>query len=197
MRASILLLLAMASALGCSSTGGEGQGGAGSASTGTGGAGSTSTGTGGGGGDQDAGDCAADHYRAWPSEVCGVGLQGTPSMCMPRAEHCSVGASGPVCGCDGKMYQSWCAANTAGVDVNDKGGCTPPAGMFACGHGFCTVASEYCDIELSDTVDPNHHACAPLPPGCSPAACACLSLAVYNCSCITTPEGGLVRSCAL
>ncbi len=144
-RLSAPLLLSLA-LLGCS-TGGSGGGQGGSAPTlSTGGSAGAPSCT-------DASGCAADQYCAWINEVCHLRTDGDrddrPGACAARSENCGDGGDGgdggPVCGCDGKTYESRCAANQAGIDVQNDGGCTSPVGMFACGFAFCPTGESYCE----------------------------------------------------
>jgi hypothetical protein len=104
-----------------------------------------------------------------------------------------------VCGCDGKVYGNECLANAAGVDIDDNGGCTPPAGNFACGARFCQLATELCQIDASEAGGSNF-SCQPLPPTCgTTATCGCLPhpSCPGSCgwSCTQVSGGGLDATC--
>jgi hypothetical protein len=86
----------------------------------------------------------------------------------------------PVCGCDGNLYPSACAAHAAGVDLAVMGGCKERIANYApCGRRYCDVRTSYCEIFLSDVFDlPTDYFCRPLPPSClagdgSPPGCDC------------------------
>jgi hypothetical protein len=75
-----------------------------------------------------------------------------------------------VCACDGRTYDSACAAHAAGVDLAVAGGCkTTIAGWAPCGRRYCDVRTSYCEIFLSDVLEPpSDYFCRPLPPACTP-----------------------------
>jgi hypothetical protein len=85
-----------------------------------------------------------------------------------------------VCGCDGVVYDRECDAYAAGVDLSVSGGCHQgPRDWATCGARYCDVRTSYCEIVLSDVLDPpTDYACKPLPPSCkgdggAPPTCAC------------------------
>src|SRR5213076_390582 len=98
---------------------------------------------------------------------CGKGKRAGACRARPRA--CD-GPDSPVCGCDGHVYASECAASAAGVDLAVNGGCDrarTPRDFIACGARFCDARRSYCEIVLSDVVDPStDYTCKPLPPAC-------------------------------
>jgi hypothetical protein len=102
----------------------------------------------------------------------------------------------PACGCDGKVYANDCEANAAGVDVDDQGVCTPPAGMFECGAHFCQLQSTYCQRVGADVPNfPANYTCRALPAACGTApTCACLSGMTCG-TCSATASGGLTVLC--
>ena len=79
----------------------------------------------------------------------------------------------PACGCDGVIYENYCDAYGAGVDLDDEGTCTIPAERFGCGPLQCLRGSEYC-YEREDTGERSEYECESIPPACDPPACDCL-----------------------
>jgi hypothetical protein len=118
--------------------------------------------------------CAADEYCAYERQLCGKAAR--PGACRPIPVGCD--SRLPVCGCDGKAYPNECAAHAAKVDLDVTGACREDVPDFIhCGPRFCDAREQYCEIYLSDVVDPpSDYSCKPLPPGCA-------------------PEGGKARTC--
>jgi hypothetical protein len=139
--------------------------------------------------------CASDEYCDWLDNKCGT-VPDTP-MCRPRPEDCGTGD--PVCGCDGEVHPSECAANVAGTDLGEFT-CEPPAGMFACGTHLCTSEAELCQNIPSDGSAPAAFwLCLTTPPGCLDNwSCACIQ-PVYDptmaCSCTEGGELGVLLTC--
>lgn len=187
-------------------TGGGGagaQGGVGGMGTGgiMGSGGATSGGTGGMGGGAPCGGlsgglCGPNEYCDYPDDKCGD--SDSMGACLPRPEACP-GVYSPTCACDGKVYGNPCDAASAGQDVSNLTGCMAPTpDMFACGHGFCTAAKEYCSSTLSDVPGvPDSFACVPLPVDCvASPSCACLPDpcgAPIQGTCAQDPSGGGIR----
>ncbi|MCC6558685.1 MAG: hypothetical protein IT372_37595 [Polyangiaceae bacterium] len=180
--------------------GGGGAGGQGGSTTST-----TTTGTGGGGGGQggqggasgnECGGiggipCAADEYCDYGDNSCGAddGL----GVCKPRPQGCP-DVYMPACGCDGTVYGNECDANGAGSDISAYGGCTPPAGTFACGYTFCATGQQYCQRSVSDVGgEPDIYMCMDLPAGCGD--CACLASEPCGSMCEQLPSGGFLVTC--
>jgi Mg-chelatase subunit ChlD len=107
--------------------------------------------------------CAFADYACGATSVLG--------RCVPPPAACDPGA--PACGCDGAVYPSRCAATSSGHDVS-LGGCSPPAGTFACGPLFCRAADQICKktTNLTMSVAPNEFACVDATPAC-PSGCGC------------------------
>jgi hypothetical protein len=65
--------------------------------------------------------CEDELYCDYPDETCGAGdFQGE---CKPRPTFCDIGGK-EVCGCDGQLHTSACAAAMIGVDVADGSRCS-------------------------------------------------------------------------
>lgn len=125
--------------------------------------------------------CGPGEYCAYTPGLCGKGKR--PGTCEPRPESCSTPGE-PVCGCDGQVHASACAAHAAGVDLAVMGGCghTVP-GFAACGAHYCDARTSYCEIDLSDVLEPpTDYVCKALPPSCVPDAGV-----AQECSCF--PQG--------
>ncbi|MBW2455460.1 MAG: hypothetical protein JRI68_13150 [Deltaproteobacteria bacterium] len=100
------------------------------------------------------------------------GRSGEPLDCAEIG--CSVsGDFPPACGCDGTIYDNFCEAAQAGVDLDDEGTCAVPPDRFACGPLQCLRGSEYCE-EREDTGERSEYECPSIPGDCVPAACDCL-----------------------
>ncbi len=63
--------------------------------------------------------CPEGEYCDFDDAACGAA--GVPGVCRPRPELCDA-SNAPVCGCDGRSYDSDCAAAAAGVDAGACGG---------------------------------------------------------------------------
>lgn len=72
------------------------------------------------------GRCDAGLFCSYlPETKCGtVSKQG---VCLSTSQACS-GPSEPVCGCDGRTYDSACLAANAGISVSRRGDCKIPPG---------------------------------------------------------------------
>jgi len=114
------------------------------------------------------GACAANEYCAHTPALCGKGH--AVGLCRPRTEACTPHV--PVCGCNGKVYPDDCAAHASGVDLSELGGCSEPVPDFIpCGQRYCDSRESYCEIYLSDVLEPpTTHVCRSLPPACKAGA---------------------------
>ncbi len=139
--------------------------------------------------------CAPDEYCAHASGLCGRAARlGT---CQRKPSGCPHDFA-PACGCDGKVYDSECMAHASGVDLAVAGRCDAVIPDWAaCGRLYCDVHTSYCEIYLSDVVDPpTDYFCRPLPPSClsdggSPG-CSCFPVGTPCLSfCGPLPTGGV------
>jgi hypothetical protein len=138
--------------------------------------------------------CPPGDYCDYPDKMCG-GNDGE-GTCTPAPLGCP-DIYEPVCGCDHQVYGNSCAADAAGSDVDDLGGCTPPPGMFGCGANFCELASQYCEI-VGPGVEggTTSYTCQQLPAGCgAPPSCGCLTNVTCGGDCMTTVDDGLEVIC--
>jgi hypothetical protein len=74
--------------------------------------------------------------------------------------------------------------------------CTPPNGMFACGHLFCSHGTQYCQATIGGAADrAGSYACQPLPAACTGTpSCACLTGAACG-NCVVSAAGDVMTSC--
>jgi hypothetical protein len=104
-----------------------------------------------------------------------------------------------VCGCDGKVYRAECDANGSGQDVSRLGGCTAPAGTFACGPSFCVQGGEYCSaINGGAITNAGTYQCVTLPAACGATpSCSCLA-GTQSCGiCTMSAAGDLTVTCLI
>jgi len=88
-------------------------------------------------------DCADVCYCDWGA-VCGVGH----GECRLRIDGAC--GAGPVCGCDGRTYESYCAASASAVPIEYAGACGTHCQLgderLVCAPGlFCDVGGWRCD----------------------------------------------------
>jgi hypothetical protein len=114
-------------------------------------------------------ECGPDQYCVFQPGLCGKGQK--PGVCRAKPGACPAEVFAPVCGCDAKIYDSECAARSAGIDLAVMGRCGGRMpDWIPCGKQFCNVRRDYCAIYLSDVFDlPTDYFCRPLPAACLPA----------------------------
>src|SRR5262249_15985773 len=136
---------------------------------------------------------APDEYCDFADNQCGG--NDANGVCTKRPQGCTA-IYLPTCGCDGMVYGNLCAANSAGQDQDQLGGCLAPSGMFGCGPSFCNLGVEYWEEEVCERGGPDTFACRALPTTCGGAPdCACLSMVTCGPSCAMTADGGLLVTC--
>lgn len=132
--------------------------------------------------------CADDEYCDYPLNNCGA--NDAVGECKPKPEACDK-VYAPVCTCQGTVAGNDCAAYVSGSDLSSTGGCAAPAGMFACGAGFCDLATQYCQRTTSDVGgEPDSYGCQPLPAACASGTASCDCLAAENCGSLCSESGG-------
>jgi hypothetical protein len=111
--------------------------------------------------------CASTEYCEHDRGLCGRGARS--GTCRPKPAGCA-SSYAPVCGCDGTVYANECSARAAGVDLATLGGCSVVIPDWAaCGKHYCDARTSYCEIYLSDVVDPpTDYFCRALPTSCLP-----------------------------
>jgi hypothetical protein len=135
--ASLFALIALAACSNVSQGGGGGATGGATGSAATTGSGGVPTGSSSGGGSP-ATDCATCKAGERCDVLNACYFPPQPYYCIPCDQH-------PICGSDGKVYESDCAAIAAGVPVYGPNTCATPAGRYACGGFYCDAATEDCE----------------------------------------------------
>jgi hypothetical protein len=138
--------------------------------------------------------CNTSTYCDYMDNRCGDGV-GT-GMCRTRVQVCAA-VIDQVCGCDGQIYNTVCAASAAGVDIDETGGCAAPSGTFACGPRFCMKGTQFCERTFGGPAGAaGGFICRPLPSACTtPATCACLSATTCGGTCTMSSAGDLTTTC--
>lgn len=140
--------------------------------------------------------CAVGEYCNYYNDSCGAS-QGEGHCALISAE-CPDAEGPPVCGCDGIVHETTCAAASAGVDLAAaEGACSAPPDTFACGAMFCVFGEQYCKHWIAPSV---WWACEPLPEACKPATpapdCSCFGFQPdKGCGCKAVGETFLI-TCA-
>jgi hypothetical protein len=134
----------------------------------------------------DNAECGASEYCEQSLGLCGRAQR--PGTCRSRPDECDANRA-PVCGCDGRVYVNECSAHSAGVDLATLGGCNAALPDWApCGKRFCDARTSYCEIYLSDVLEPpTDYFCRDLPPSCMPGGAA-----PRTCDCF--PDGTRCRT---
>ncbi len=150
------------------------------------------------------GPCEPGSHCLFSDGACGQSMPSNTSC--PAAGYCAVPSScsgidgPPACGCDGKIYDNACLANSAGVGTSILGSCGPaPQGRFVCGELFCEKATQICIVTSPDGCGFLGYECRDLPPGCGKATCkGCVDQAnecIDVLSCSASTDGDITVNC--
>jgi hypothetical protein len=140
-------------------------------------------------------ECDSTELCVFDDQVCGEGEPGTCAL-RPPAAKCEGAAPAPVCGCDGEIHDSRCAASAAGTDVAAKGSCSLPANTFRCGWAVCSTKTFCVETHPSKTNGAaGEYRCAPWT--CATKACDCkdVALACTGGVCEVGPDGEVLVDC--
>lgn len=128
--------------------------------------------------------CSTVESNQHPDGGGGSGPGGADGGCAPTgfmtdADGCAESCPSPVCGSDGKIHASACAAPGQQADAYCGGNPPVLSGYFFCQGRYCRSGAEMC-VEATGQV--NAGRCLPLPAACAAApSCACLVPSDYNC----------------
>lgn len=94
--------------------------------------------------------CPMDQF-CFHAEGADCGRADAPGTCVNYPTVCTL-LSNPVCGCDGKDYDSVCLAAAAGTGIDHAGPCEPAGGSDPCGGfaGFTCPEGQYCNYAPPD-----------------------------------------------
>jgi hypothetical protein len=132
------------------------------------------------------------------AQICeGMPGCGTPWFCEPS--HACTTLAATYCDCNGVTFT---AGGCPGRPIAHNGACEMPppidagtAGSFTCGPLRCTRGSQYCEVQSSDTGEPDTYECLAFPPSCSSRGCGCLHGIRCGDTCTTTPDGNIETHC--
>ena len=137
--------------------------------------------------------CGPREYCDFANNQCGAGDQ--TGTCKPRPDACTLIAGPPVCACNGKTYLNECEVYAAGSDLNVRGTCEVPSGLFVCGYMQCNLQTQYCLHEHHPS-GPDTFSCALLPAcAAQPPTCACLANERCGNACTGSATAGFTLTC--
>ncbi len=148
-------------------------------------------------------DCGANELCRFGTFGCGGGSK--IGFCDGRPDPITCGTGGPVCGCDGEVYESRCAASVAGTAITDAPGTDCDAERVPCTddpNGLrCFVANEWCALQSPESSFPDtcQRFGGTVTP-CSTLDCDCLDKiaqeqSAQTCTCSVLPSGLHVVAC--
>ena len=85
-------------------------------------------------------ECPQGEYCSYADLQCGDDVLG---RCVPMPVGQCTPPPGPVCACDGKLYENSCMPPLRGVDLA-AGRCALDPGLFSCGFRICSSVETYC-----------------------------------------------------
>lgn len=147
------------------------------------------------------GPCEPGSHCIFRDHACGTSpSSGCPTVYCAVPAPCSGLDGPPACGCDGKVYDSACLADSAGVGTSILGNCGPaPQGRFACGELFCEKATQICVDNNGDGCGFPSHECRDRPQGCSNSSCKeCVDPSqecLDNLGCSADADGDITVDC--
>lgn len=203
--AGVVTLLAVCGSINCGdvvspASSASGSSGDATSSTSTTGSGSSSSSSGGEACGMNPA-CAPGSHCLFADHSCGTSAPGTtcPQAYCAMSGSCSGIVGPPACGCDGKVYDNECLADSAGVGTSKLGACGPaPQGRFACGHVFCEKATQFCIEKSGEGCAFGGYECRDLPQGCADAACVCTGLSgecLDGLQCDASADGDITVGC--
>jgi hypothetical protein len=86
--------------------------------------------------------CPGNQHSTYADHFCGAGVAGT---CVANVS-CNGAPAATVCGCNGEIYSSRCAATQHDADPAIPATCTNPVGTYRCGDIFCPSA-DACNVK--------------------------------------------------
>ena len=142
-------------------------------------------------------ECGAGELCVFTDGYCGRDDSGYCQSLEMAGEWSCGSEKPPTCGCDGKLYDSYCDAIVAGVSPNKA----PPSDCTAepvpCsdepGAIACYASTNYC-MFWNDGSSPS---CDDWNVDCSEPSCDCISYNEEGCDCVTLPSGVLTLTCKL
>lgn len=140
--------------------------------------------------------CTASEWCNWSDDACGEGASGM-GTCEPLPEGCDDSYM-PVCGCDGMVYSNVCYASMVGVDLAAEGECDAPEGYFRCGYTFCSLETEFCQVQVSDIggFGDSYSCMTPMMECVGGITCDCLTEEFcFDFGCNPTADGGVEIIC--
>jgi hypothetical protein len=121
----------------------------------------------------------------------------TPGYCqsLADADEWQCDDEAPSCGCDGNLYDSYCAAVAAGVSPNAAPTSDCTSEPLPCGEGVACYPSDYC--MLWNDGSSVSASCDAFDGGCAQPSCDCISYNEAACDCELLPSGLITLTCLI
>jgi hypothetical protein len=133
-------------------------------------------------------ECGSGSFCAFPDHKCGTGTPKGECEFLSTKEKCAGQLSEDVCGCNGQVFVSRCAAQTIG-DTGQN--CTAPAQTFQCGYLFCKVGMQFCSEKTKGTA--SEFSCVDWT--CSTPGCKGCSDINASCTCEVRQDKNVIEHC--